>query len=1581
VRIVTAAALASAAAALTFGAGAAPAELSHPFISSFNGSGTPAGSMIPVGVAVDNSKSASQGDVYVTDFTNKVVDRFSTTGTYLTQLTGVPAGPFEISYSQDAVNAAGDVFVGGTFGHVVDEFAPDGSYLSQVQLPEEGMPFAVAVDSSGEVLVADGGTGKDVLKYDPSTESVSTFASGTPDGPFGSLWGVAVDNDPSSPAYGDVYVVDADANAVDIFASSGTYLSQLTGTPSGPFEPSVLRDVVDPATGNLYVTDGDTVDEFSPSGAFLTETRTPGQETAYSVAVNAESEDLYVDEAFRGVVDVFGPAVIVPNVDVSITTGVQPTEATLNGKVELAGGGEVTGCEFDYGTSASYGEKAGCAPAGPYATDTTVSAGITGLTPDTTYHFRLTATNANGANYSEDGSFETTGPSSIEGEEAPEPKQTAATLTAKVDPHGFPTTFQVEYGETESYGHTAPVPAAAVGNGTAPQTVSQTVGGLKLKTGYHYRFVAESSQGTTDGPDETLTTASIASIENQSWIGGPKGATIKGRLDVHGAASKCELQYVSEAEFNTSQYAQATTMPCTPAMPQMNTPQYVIVRPTGLAADTPYVFHFVISNEYGEEKSADQSFATFGLESFGAELVDGEGKPFSQAGGHPYELTTRVVFNKTTDQGGNVDPSGNIKDVHVQLPPGLIGNPLATARCTRRQSEDKRCSGASQIGTIEVTANGENNKETFFEPLFNLVPPAGDAAEFGARFNGFVNAFITAHVRTGGDYGISADALKIATLVPVTAVVVKIWGVPADSSHDAERRCPDPGSLSYDPPPCSISSPLRPLLTTPTSCSGPLRTSVLADSYQAPSEEVEAHVEMPGMEGCEKLRFTPTIHVTPESSSADTPTGLHVDLHIPQEESAGGLAEAELKDASVTLPAGIAVNPSAADGLTGCSEAQIELKGPEPASCPDASKIGSVELTTPLVDHPLNGAIYVARQGNAGAVQGSNEFHSLLALYIAIDDPQTGVVVKLAGKVAPDPLTGQLATTFGENPQLPFEDLKLDFFGGQRAALATPRACGTYTTTSSLAPWSGGAVAAPTAPFSITSEPGGGACANPGFAPVLSAGTVSNQAGGFSPFTLSLTRNDGEQRLSTISTTLPLGLAGLVAKVPLCGEAQANAGTCSAVSQIGHVSAAAGVGSDPVVLPERGRQQDPVFLTGPYEGAPFGLSIVVPAQAGPFDLGTVVMRARIMVDPHTAQVTVVSDPLPTILQGVPLDVRTIDVTIDREGFIFNPTNCEPTQVDGTIGSAEGASAAVSSRFQAAGCQSLPFKPSFKASTSGKTSRKNGAGLRVALTYPKAPFGTEANTRSVHVELPKALPSRLSTLNHACLDSVFNQNPAGCPSQSRVGFAKAVTPVLPVPLEGPAYFVSHGGQKFPELIMVLQGYGVTLELAGETFISKAGITSSTFKSVPDVPVSSFELTLPEGAYSALAANTELCAASLTMPTVFTAQNGAVLKQNTQIAVTGCKPAIRAVGHSVKGAHASIRVTVPSAGTLVATGAGIERSVKHVAKAGTVTIGVTLSSHGLRVLAKNPHERVNAKVDLGFRRTHGAPLTTGVRLLLG
>jgi hypothetical protein len=399
--------------------------------------------------------------------------------------------------------------------------------------------------------------------------------------------------------------------------------------------------------------------------------------------------------------------------------------------------------------------------------------------------------------------------------------------------------------------------------------------------------------------------------------------------------------------------------------------------------------------------------------------------------------------------------------------------------------------------------------------------------------------------------------------------------------------------------------------------------------------------------------------------------------------------------------------------------------------------------------------------------------------------------------------------------------------------------------------------------------------------PGFTAGTVSPQAGAFSAFTLNLSRQDREQDLSGLQIHTPPGLLGMLSSVPLCGEPAASQGTCPEASKIGTTRVASGAGSHSFEI------GGSVYLTTGYKGAPFGLSIVTDAVAGPFNLGLVVVRARIDVDVETSALTVTSDPLPQIVFGVPLRLQRVTVDIDRPGFMFNPTSCKAQQITAAVSGTEQALAHVASPFTAADCRGLAFKPSFTVATSGRTSRVGGASLDAKLSYPASQPGEEANIVRFKVELPKQLPSRLTTLQKACPDATFQANPANCPPASVVGVVRATTPVLPVGLGGPVYFVSHGGEAFPSLIVVLQGDGVRVDLTGSTLI-KQGVTSSTFKTVPDVPVSTFEIYLPEGPYSALAANANLCKAQskLRMPTEMVAQNGAVIHQSTAVAVTGC-----------------------------------------------------------------------------------------------
>jgi hypothetical protein len=607
-----------------------------------------------------------------------------------------------------------------------------------------------------------------------------------------------------------------------------------------------------------------------------------------------------------------------------------------------------------------------------------------------------------------------------------------------------------------------------------------------------------------------------------------------------------------------------------------------------------------------------------------------------------------------------------------------------------------------------------------------------------------------------------------------------------------------------------------------------------------------------------------------------------------------------LKNTTVTLPEGVAINPGQATGLAACQASEENIDpGTEvgeseamdgPPSCPEASKVGTDEISTPLLRDRLKGNVYVLQSNPP----------NLKLLVAASGD---GVNLKLVGNVHLDEATGRLTTTFEKTPDAPLDEFVLSFSGGAQAALVTPPTCGVYASNIDFSPWASPFVEDELmqSSFAISSGPGGSGCVNPlPFSPTLTAGSTTDQAGGFTDFSMLLSRGDGQQRVRKLQFKTPAGLLGMISKVQLCQEPQAAQGTCPEASKIGHTIVGAGPGPYPLFIPEAGQPPAPIYLTGGYEGAPYGLSIVVPIHAGPFTLQTQVVRGRIEVDPHTSQLTITTDPLPTIIDGIPADLRSINAVIDKSGFMFNPTNCNPASFSGSATSTEGVTVPISSPFQVGSCQALQFKPDFKVATTGQTSKKDGASLEAKIVYPMTPLGanqasSQANIASVKVDLPKQLPSRLTTLQKACTNAQFEANPAGCPSASLVGHATAVTPVLPVPLTGPAYFVSHGGEAFPSLIVVLQGYGVTVDLVGATFISKAGITSSTFKQVPDVPIYSFDLTLPMGPFSALAANVpvkakySLCGQKLVMPTAFTGQNGAVIHQSTPVSVTGCAKA--------------------------------------------------------------------------------------------
>jgi hypothetical protein len=902
--------------------------------------------------------------------------------------------------------------------------------------------------------------------------------------------------------------------------------------------------------------------------------------------------------------------------------------------------------------------------------------------------------------------------------------------------------------------------------------------------------------------------------------------------------------------------------------------------------------------------------AGFGAQDFNVGVFGAEGGLDAQAGGHPSLVSTKINYT-TLLNPYDLRGSSTFLDVEepktqiVDLPAGFVGDPQAAPACPQADlyivnEYPGKCPAGSIVGQVVLE---ETAYKRVVEPIFNVVPEGDEPALFAFEFDN-VPVYLRSRVLPTSDgYVVSVAVPDIQRSVNVlfNGVTVTFYGDPTE--HDGAGNG-------------------QAFLTNPAACgSASVNASAELDSWVDP-EHWTAPLETPfypaGVSGCGALRFEPTLEAKPaeEQTTTDTPTGYEVNLKLPQSRNVPGmLANPDLKDAVVTLPEGVSVDPSAANGLVACAATGAEgidlgnedklsdenraqegeelgedgLVHPAAGHCPGASQIGEVEAITPLLASPLKGHVYVATPGCGGAGQSqctpqSAEDGELFGIYLEVAG--SGVIVKLKGDVSVNPQTGRLTTRFQNIPEQPLSEVRLKLDGGSRAPLANPQSCGSVTATSDLTPSS--APATPDAtPFSSSSVTGCGG----GFSPGFSAGmTTTLRAGAYSPFTLSFSRHDGEQDLAGLTVNLPEGLIGKLAGIAECGNgevaaAEANTGACPSLSRVGTATAAAGAGSTPFY------QSGPVYLTGPYNGAPFGLAVVVPANAGPFHLGNIVVRAAIHINPSTAQVTVVSNPLPQMIDGVPLRVQSVNVTVGEGGnFTFNPTNCSAASIGATISSAQGAAVPVSVPFAATGCKNLPFKPLLSATTAGKASKAGGASLDVKVV----PAAGQANIAKLALELPKQLPARLTTLQKACLASVFEANPAACPSASDIGSAIVHTPVLNGPLAGPVYLVSHGGEAFPDVEIVLQGEGVQLVVDGHTQI-KNGVTYNHFETIPDAPFTSFETKLPTGKYSIFGTNLpetdryNLCGHALSMPVTITGQNGAVLKQTTKIAVTSCPKA--------------------------------------------------------------------------------------------
>jgi hypothetical protein len=912
------------------------------------------------------------------------------------------------------------------------------------------------------------------------------------------------------------------------------------------------------------------------------------------------------------------------------------------------------------------------------------------------------------------------------------------------------------------------------------------------------------------------------------------------------------------------------------------------------------------------------------IEAFDGGAFLESGEPATQAGSHPSTASTEFllehVFNPDAGGIGSLVSTEDLKDAFAELPPGLVGNPQAVATCSQAQFAFNACPVASQVGVFTLRSSISPNLNISQWKLYNLKPPQGTTALLGFYVN-TVAVTISAGVRSGEDYGITAIGANAQQSLNVIGAGVEVWGVPADPSHDALRGNCLGGSNGIPTgqlcPSPDVADP-KAFFTLPTSCTGPVRTDLLTvgweggtDSASFLSHDNEEPPNPIGGTGCDQLPFEPSLKARPTTDVADSPTGLDVDLHIPQDQidDPDELTSAHLKDTTVTLPEGLVLNPAGANGLDGCSPSEVGLTSdigespaiytPGPANCPDASKVGNVEVTTPVLDHPVKGAVFLADPFE-------NPFDSLLAIYIAIDDPESGVVVKIAGEAKLDPETGQISSTFTDNPQLPFSDFELDFKSGPHAPLVTPPTCGTHRTRSDLASWAQpGDPVGYTDSWSISRGPGVGCARSEGSVPHLpsfEAGTVRPIAGIHSPFVLNLRRPDGSQRFGSLTVSPPPGLTATLASTPPCPEAllaaaerrdgkdEQRSPSCPAVSRVGTVHAQAGAGPAPYNAPGT------AYLAGPYKGAPLSLAIVTPAVAGPFDLGTVVIRTALHVNPTTAQITAVSDPIPSMLEGIPLNVRSASVRLDKPGFALNPTSCNEMLFGGQLTSTEGAVAQLIERFQLAECGRLGFKPRVNLRLFGGIKRAKYQGVRAVVR----PRPGDANISRTVVRFPRSAFVAQEHIRTICTRVQWAAD--ACPKGSIYGKAIAQSPLLSYPLEGNVYLRSSNNE-LPDAVADLRGPAwqpLRVEVAIRNDSVK-GALRNTVQVVPDAPVSYFRLQLFGGKKGLIVNSRNICVGSNKAAVVLDAHNGARTVLRPNALNPKCKKAKRKAKAKKRSAH--------------------------------------------------------------------------------
>jgi hypothetical protein len=849
----------------------------------------------------------------------------------------------------------------------------------------------------------------------------------------------------------------------------------------------------------------------------------------------------------------------------------------------------------------------------------------------------------------------------------------------------------------------------------------------------------------------------------------------------------------------------------------------------------------------------------------------------TQAGGHPDIFTVLQFGNRETQH--IPAPTCNCqdpRDFSMHFPTGIIGDPHAVPKCSQQDFGNNLCPPETQVGLAEV--GGGEEKPSVTEgglgsiPVYNLVPSPTQAGLLGFSVPALgTPIYLVVEPRTGGDYGLDGSAKGITHFFPLSFVALELWGVPASPIHTPYRSRPgcDPFYGGCGGSPSTVSE--EPFLDNPTTCGEALEMS--AEVYSYDDETTHASILYPPTTGCDQLSFNPSLYAQPTTRSTDSASGLDVDLKVPQFASPTVPSPSEIKESVITLPPGFSINPNAADGKVACTEQEAKLgaySSNAEAECPQDAKVGSLTIESSALPGPLPGYIFL------GEPLPGEKYR----LFLVADG--YAVHVKLPGTATPDPLTGQLVVSFKNLPQTPFSDFDLHFFGSERSLLATPTQCGTYGVSTTFAPWDSVLpTQTSTQYFSLDSGPGGAPCPPPArpFSPTVRAGVAAKTGGAHAPFTIEFSRADGDQTYNTLGVHPPPGLLATLKGIPYCpeaglaavsspsssGVAELAAPSCPAASQIGISSTGAGAGDHPVYLPGK------VYLAGPYKGAPLSLVVVTPAVSGPYDLGNVVVRVAVHIDPVTAQINAESDPLPQILQGIPLRLRTIQIALNRENFTLNPTDCEPFKVETLLTGDQGAQAMPSAPFQAGDCTDLSFKPKIAFKLSGATKRSGNPALTAIVTQGTAPY---ANYQRVQVTLPHSEFLEQNHIKTVCTRVQFAAKQ--CPAASVYGHAEAISPLLDQPLTGPVYLRSSSHQ-LPDLVAALHGPAsqpIEIDLDGRIDSVHGGIRT-TFEGIPDAAVTKFTLTLPKGKKSLLANSTDICKGVHKASAQLKAQNGSVL----------------------------------------------------------------------------------------------------------